>query len=569
MLSNRMLTILERVGSLSRASAVEGSLPKTVEPVENDVHDQLYNLKGDPPELCNLWAARPDVVDHRTRLLDEPKQSGHTSLEDSTAEDEASVNRRKLVFGSAAIAVSHSLFAQPANTSFTGLSGRPDAASRRFRSPLIDRTISHIRDATHSPELAQIFENCFPNTLDTTVFQGSHDGKPDTYVITGDIDAMWLRDSAAQVWPYLEFAREDATLRTLLEGVIRRQTRLIQLDSYANAFTRNPTDPALSWAVHDKTDMAPGVAERKWEIDSVCYPVRLAYGFWKVTGSQSAFDADWLTSAKKIVATYREQQRISSRGPYHFQRAAENPTDSLPLGGYGNPVKPNGLVCSGFRPSDDACLYPFYIPSNLFAAVTLDRIAQIGAAIYNDTALANDCTAFAKLIRTAVMQYGIVHHPEFGDILAFEIDGFGNTLSMDDANAPGLLSLAYLELLPQRDPLYQRTRAFALSAHNPYFFRGKAAEGIGGPHIGLNFIWPMSILMRALTSSSDAEILHCLQMLCTTTAGTSFMHEAFHKDDPTNYTRPWFAWANGLFGELILKLQRERPALLRDFQVKH
>jgi len=479
------------------------------------------------------------------------------------------LNRRELVFGSAAMAVSHSLLAQVPSASFTGLSGRPAPASRRFSSSIVERTISHVRSATRSPELARIFENCFPNTLDTTVFQGSYQEKPDTYVITGDIDAMWLRDSAAQVWPYLQFAREDVELRTLLEGVIRRQARLIQLDSYANAFTRNPGDTALSWAVHDQTDMAPGVAERKWEIDSLCYPVRLAYGFWKTTGSQTAFNGEWLTSARRVVATFREQQRLSSKGPYHFQRASANPTSSLPLDGYGNPVKPNGLICSGFRPSDDACLYPYFIPANLFAAVTLDRIAQISAAVYNDTAFANDCTAFAKEIRTAVMRYGIVHHPQLGDILAYEIDGFGNSLSMDDANAPGLLSLAYLELLPQSDPLYQRTRAFALSAHNPYFFRGETGDGIGGPHIGLDFIWPMSILMRALTSDSDAEIVECLQMLCTTTAGTNFMHEAFHKDDPKNYTRPWFAWANGLFGELILKLQRERPMLLRDFQVKH
>jgi meiotically up-regulated gene 157 (Mug157) protein len=140
---------------------------------------------------------------------------------------------------------------------------------------------------------------------------------------------------------------------------------------------------------------------------------------------------------------------------------------------------------------------------------------------------------------------------------------------MDDANAPGLLSLAYLELLPQTDPVYQRTRAFALSAGNPYFLQGKAGEGIGGPHIGLDFIWPMSVLIRGLTSNSDSEIAECLQILCTTTANTNFMHEAFHKDNPSNYTRPWFAWANGLFGELVLKVERERPALLREFQVKH
>lgn len=450
---------------------------------------------------------------------------------------------------------------------FTGLSGRPAKARRNFTSPAIERAIEQMRSAAGSPELQQIFENCFPNTLDTTVFASTRDGHPDTYVITGDIDAMWLRDSAAQVWPYLPFARQDGALRELLEGVVRRQARLILLDSYANAFTRNTSDVALPWAVQDKTDMRPGVAERKWEIDSLCYPVRLAHGLWKATGSTAPFDDTWHAAAKRIVATFREQQRKENQGPYHFQRSAANPTDTLPLAGYGNPARPNGLICSGFRPSDDACIYPQFIPANLFAAVTLERIAEIATAVLHDAQLAQEAKRFAAEVRAAVQTNGVVHHATRGELYAYEVDGYGNTLLMDDANAPGLLSLAYLDLVPQADPLYQRTRAFVLSLDNPYFFQGKAGEGVGGPHIGRDFIWPMSVLMRAMTSTADAEIVQCLHALCTTTAGTSFMHEAFHKDDATNYTRPWFAWANGLFGELLLKLRKERPALLRDFRV--
>jgi hypothetical protein len=339
------------------------------------------------------------------------------------------LNRRELILGSAAAAVARSLPAQAADAPFTGLAGRPPEPTRRFRSPVIERTIAEMRHAVTSPELAQLFENCFPNTLDTTVFPGTYEGEPDTYVITGDIDAMWLRDSSAQLWPYFSFAREDQQLARLLEGVIRRQARLIQLDPYANAFTRNPTDPALSWAVHDKTEMRPGVAERKWEIDSLCYPVRLGHGFWKATGQRAPFDADWLIAAKTIVATFREQQRTTSRGRYHFQRSAANPTDTLPLAGYGNPIKPNGLICSGFRPSDDACIYPFFVPANLFAAVTLDRIAEISAAVYNDPGFATQCSGFARQVRAAVMQHGTLRHPDHGEILAYEIDGFGNTLS--------------------------------------------------------------------------------------------------------------------------------------------
>lgn len=477
------------------------------------------------------------------------------------------MNRREFVSASAAVVLAQAIPAQSQAAVFAGLAGRPAQPERRFRSAVIERAISTMRTATGSPELAELFENCFPNTLDTTVFPGSFRGKPDTYVITGDIDAMWLRDSAAQVWPYLAFATQDPALLELLEGVIRRQARLIQIDSYANAFTRDPDDAPLKWAVHDRTEMRHGVAERKWEIDSLCYPVRLAYGFWKTTGSRTPFDSEWLAAAKRIVATFREQQRMNDQGPYRFERNTTKPSGTLALDGYGNPVKPNGLICSGFRPSDDACMYPFFIPANLFAALTLERIAEMAAAIYSDEIFAQECTGFAEEVRAAVKQYGIVHHATYGDILAYEVDGYGNTLSMDDANAPGLLSLAYLKLVEKNDPLYQRSRAFSLSLDNPYFFRGTAGEGIGGPHIGRDYIWPMSILMRALTSSSDAEIEGCLRTLCTTTAGTNYMHEAFQKNDPEKYTRPWFAWANGLFGELMVKLHSERPALLRDFRV--
>jgi meiotically up-regulated gene 157 (Mug157) protein len=313
--------------------------------------------------------------------------------------------------------------------------------------------------------------------------------------------------------------------------------------------------------------MRPGVAVRKWEIDSLCYPIRLAHGFWKATGSTVPFDTDWHAVTKLIIQTFREQQRMKDRGPYHFQRNALSPTDSLALGGYGNPVKPNGLICSAFRPSDDACVYPYLIPANLFAVKTLERIAEMVAAIYHDADFSRECMSLAGQVRAAVRQHGVIRHPSYGEILAYEVDGYGNALCMDDANAPSLLSLAYLELLPINDPLYQRTRTFTLSFDNPYYFRGRAAEGTGGPHVGIDFIWPMSIIMRALTSTSDAEIRSCLHILCTSTAGTNMMHESFYKDDPTKYTRPWFAWANSLFGELVLKLRSERPHLLRDFSI--
>jgi meiotically up-regulated gene 157 (Mug157) protein len=477
------------------------------------------------------------------------------------------INRRQLVLGGAAAVLASRIPSKADGNGFTARSGRPIEARRNFRCPAVEKKIASIEASLASPELAQIFRNCMPNTLDTTVFPMEQDGHPDTYVVTGDIDAMWLRDSSAQVWPYLPFATEDAALAWLIEGVVRRQARLIVLDPYANAFTRNTSDPPLPVAMHDKTEMRPGVAERKWEIDSLCFPVRLAHGFWKATGSRAAFDGTWHAAALKIVATFREQQRWTDHGPYRFQRNSVRPTATLALDGYGNPARPNGLICSGFRPSDDACTFPYFLPANLFAAKALAQLAEISRDVYDDHALAATCLEFSGQVRSAVMRWGIVTNFSQSPILAYEVDGYGDALRMDDANAPGLLSLPYLGLLSQGDPLYQRTRRFAWSLSNPYFFRGNAAEGIGGPHVGLNAIWPMSIIMRALTSSSEREISTSLQTLCTTTDGTYFMHESFNKDDPAKYTRPWFAWANGLFGELILKLDAERPQMLRNWKL--
>lgn len=443
------------------------------------------------------------------------------------------------------------------------LTSRPAPGDRLFRSAAVENAISTVSRDIADPELRTIFANCLPNTLDTTVFPGTRDGKPDTFVITGDIDALWLRDSSAQMQPYLAFVKQDPALAKLVEGLIHRHAACILLDPYANSFRRNPTDQPLEWAVKDATDHKPGVGERKWEVDSLCYPIRLAHGYWKATGSTTAFDAEWRRAMELVVKTFREQQRFHDRGPYHFQRRAESPTDSVILAGYGAPTRPNGMLHSIFRPSDDACTYPLFVPANLFAVTALGMLAQLATAT-SDSALANSAKTLAAEVDAATQRHGRVQHPRHGEIWAYEVDGFGNVNLMDDANAPGLLSIAYLGDLPLADPLYGQTRAFALSPDNPYFFQGTAAKGIGGPHVGLGYIWPMSILMRALTSTDDAEIVVALRTLRNTTAGTHFMHEAFHMDDPAKFTRPWFAWANTLFGELILKIHKERPALLRQ-----
>jgi len=444
------------------------------------------------------------------------------------------------------------------------VSKRPPVGERKFVSKAVEDQIARVKARIGDPELAWMFENCYPNTLDATVKISETGGGPDTFVITGDIDAMWLRDSACQVWPYLAMAKGDEDLRRMYRGLIGRQARCILIDPYANAFLPDPNSKkALSWAVDDATDMKPGVAERKWEVDSLCYCIRLAHGYWKATGDTVPLGKEWAAAMQLIVATFREQQRKNGPGPYHFQRKTEVPSDSQMLGGFGNPAMPVGMIYSMFRPSDDACIYPFYIPSNLFAVRMLRQLAEMAAEVLHDASFAEECAALAHEVESAAQKYGRMKDTSGGEFWAFEVDGYGNQLFMDDANIPGLLGLAYLGLCSVDDPSYQRTRTRALSEKNPYFFKGSVASGIGGPHEGLNMIWPMALTVQAFTSSDAAEIRQCLRWLKTTHAGTGFMHEAFDKDDPARFTRAWFAWANSLFGELIVKLSEERPELLK------
>ena len=430
---------------------------------------------------------------------------------------------------------------------------RPDAEDRLFTDDAVEARIEEVTSLLTNPRLAWMFANCFPNTLDTTVHFTEDDGSghPDTFVYTGDIHAMWLRDSGAQVWPYLRFADTDEHIRKMLEGTIRRQFKCICLDPYANAFNMGPT--GSEWE-SDNTVMSPWDHERKWEIDSHCYPIRLAYGYWKKTGDASVFDGTWLEAVQNILRVLKEQQRKDGRGSYWFTRECDRQYDMKCNYGFGNPVKPVGLIVSSFRPSDDATVLDFLVPSNFFAVSSLRKAAEILETVNGETSLAGECRGLADEVENALHKYAVFHHKEFGDIFAFEVDGFGNHLLMDDANVPSLLAMAYLGDIDADDPVYRNTRKFVLSSSNPYHFSGPAGEGIGGPHIGYDYIWPMSIMMRAFTSTDDEEIRDCIISLMTTDAGTGFMHESFHVDDPAHFTRSWFAWQNTLFGELILKL---------------
>ena len=433
-------------------------------------------------------------------------------------------------------------------------------SKRKFKSPAVEQAIERMQKTCANKELAWMFNNCFPNTLDTTVDFSVVDGRPDTYVITGDIDAMWLRDSTAQVWPYLPLMKDDPNLQQLIAGVINRHTRCILKDPYANAFYKD--ESKMSPWKSDRTEMKPGVHERKWEVDSLCYPIRLAYHYWKATGDTAPFDSAWRDALGSILQTFREQQRKNGKGPYHFQRRTEVQSDTVALGGYGNPCKPVGLIYSTFRPSDDSTIFPFLVPANFFAVVSLRQAAEMLEKIHHDQANAAQHRGLADEVEHALHQYAIVEHPKAGRVYAYEVDAFGNYYCIDDGNVPSLLSLPYIDAVKPNDKLYANTRKLVLSEVNPYYCKGKVAEGPGGPHVGMDMIWPLGLIVEGLTSTDDAEIRHCLNTLRRTHAGTGFMHEAFNKDDPKRFTRSWFAWANTIFGELMLKVARERPQLL-------
>lgn len=427
---------------------------------------------------------------------------------------------------------------------------RPPLKERNFTSKAVDQAIAKVKKQIKDEKLAWMFENTFPNTLDTTVEFEMKDGKPDAFVITGDIHAMWLRDSSAQVYPYVKFVNKDPKLSLLIEGVIRRQTEQIIVDPYANAFNKEAT--GSEWESDETPKKLKEVHERKWEIDSMCYPIRLAYAFWKESGVVSAFDENWVSAMRNVLQTFKEQQRKDNLGPYYFLRVTDRQGDTLLNKGYGSPVKPVGLICSSFRPSDDATLLNFLIPSNLFAVESLNQMSEILSEVCGENELAAEAKALSKEVYDAVMKYGVFEHPVHGKVFAYEVDGFGNALFMDDANVPSLLSLPYLcSFIAKDDPIYLNTRSLVWSESNPYFFKGTAAEGIGGPHIGFNYVWPMSIIMKAITSTSQEEIDACIETLRNTDGNTGFMHESFNKDNPDDFTRSWFAWANTLFGELI------------------
>lgn len=416
--------------------------------------------------------------------------------------------------------------------------------------PVIDRAIQRIREkfTEEDARLADVFENCISDTIQRTTHI-LEDGS--VFVITGDIPAMWLRDSACQFMPFVRFAREDADICNLLTGLARKQTEQILTDPYANAFKARE-DAATGW-MQDKTDMKPILWERKYEIDSLCHPVVMHWKLWKEGGSTAHFTPEWKKAAETIMKVFRTEQNHEEDSDYYFERENCPYTDTLSRGGRGALVKSGiGLIWSGFRPSDDACVYGYLIPANMLAACTLEHIAEIARKIYRDEKMADAAAAFAGEVRAAVDAYAIIPNAE-KEYYAYEVDGYGQYLIMDDANYPNLLSMPYMGWCAKDDLRYRNTREVILSSRNPYYYKGKNLEGIGSPHTPPELVWDLAVAMQGLTAEDRDEQLRCIRMMGQNDAGTMQMHEGVHKDDPAIYTRAWFSWANSMFCELVMQ----------------
>jgi len=411
----------------------------------------------------------------------------------------------------------------------------------------VRKLIDTVRERLGSrAQAARMFETCITNTLHTTI-KRLEDGT--TFVITGDIPAMWLRDSAAQVRPYLALAREDEDIAAMIGGLVERQSAFILHDPYANAFNESANGQGHQ---NDRTDMSPHVWERKYEIDSLCYPIQLAYLLWKTSGSDAHLHGAFREAVPAVLKLWRTEQRHEEASPYRFERTDCPPSDTLTRDGKGSLTGYTGMTWSGFRPSDDACRYGYLVPSNMFAVVALRYAADIARTVWHDEPLAAEAESLGREIDEGIRRFAVVDHPAFGPMYAYETDGLGNHHLMDDANVPSLLSIPYLGYASAEDELYRNTRRFVLSESNPYFYRGAAAEGIGSPHTPDRYIWHIALAMQGLTAETEAEKLELLDTLVRTDGGKGMMHEGFDADDPTRFTREWFSWANMMFCELAL-----------------
>jgi meiotically up-regulated gene 157 (Mug157) protein len=356
-----------------------------------------------------------------------------------------------------------------------------------------------------------------------------------TYVQTGDIPAMWLRDSASQALPYIRFIPFFPALRPLIAGVVEREARNILTDPYANAFM-------LDYHVW----------ERKWEPDSLAWPILLAWVYERETGDRAIFTPALHRALRVIVSTYECQEHHPTCRAYRYPYRVPTRRTYDPE---------TGLVWGAFRPSDDPVHYRFNIPQNAMVVIALEDLAILARDGYGDVALADRAQHLGERIFLGIERYGIADAPGHGRIYAYETDGYGRARLMDDANIPNLTALPYLDWCSAYDPLYLTTRAFVLSAANPYYYSGIYAQGLGSPHTPYGNVWPLGMIARALTATSAQEVAETVTELAQTDAENGLIHESFYADGYWRFTRADFGWANALYAELLFRTLAGYPAV--------
>ncbi|KAH0547724.1 hypothetical protein FGG08_000214 [Glutinoglossum americanum] len=464
---------------------------------------------------------------------------------------------------------------------------RPSPKCRTFSSPYVEEVIKNVTSRMKDKDLSRLFENAFPNTLDTTVRwhsdgsekrPGKRNGHSwegaQSFIVTGDIDAEWLRDSTNQLEQYHALARGDKKIYNLILGAINTQAEFVIASPYCNAF-QPPPPSRLPVIVKPIDNVHPAydpsaVFECKYELDSLAHFLALSSKFYNSTGSTAFLNSRWyaaLNAALEVLDQQTMSTFNSSSGSfipntYTFQRMTSTGTETLSLGGNGNPLNwGTNLVRSAFRPSDDATILGFYIPANAMMAVQLKRAAEVVRKVGKKD-LASNLYNRGVAIEKAVWEHGVVSHKKYGNVFAYEVDGYGSSIIMDDANLPSLLSLPKLGFVDSSDETYQNTRKMLLSKEgNPYYLKGRSFHGIGGPHVGLRNAWPMSLLVQALTSDDDEEIMGALELV-KSASRLGLIHETIDVNLLSSYTRSWFAWANSLYSVVILDLAQRKPHLL-------
>ncbi|OOF98364.1 glycoside hydrolase family 125 protein [Aspergillus carbonarius ITEM 5010] len=503
--------------------------------------------------------------------------------------DEPSILRRACPDYTSYSATGHAPYSGgPLNLPFQ----RPAVECRTFASSAVEQVVDDVTSRMVDKDMAQLFRNAFPNTLDTTIrwhtngtstsaaarktrrdsaqWQGAQ-----TFVVTGDINAEWLRDSTNQLSGYQALAKKDKDLYNLILGAINTQAEFVIQSPYCNAFQPPPPSGIQATSNGQQDTVHPAyepsvVYECKYELDSLANFLALGNEFYENTGSTEFLTSRWYLALNTLLSVLDAQSQPTFndklqyvQNQYTFQRETTLGTETLNLAGIGNPLnRGTGLIRSAFRPSDDATILGFFIPPNAMMSVQLKKTANLLQAAGGQADLASDLQTRGENLEQAVRKYGIVHHDTYGDVYAYEVDGYGSRIFMDDANVPSLLSLPLLGFVDKSDQVYQNTRKMILDPNgNPYYLTGSDFHGIGGPHIGLQNAWPMSLLVQALTTDSTTEILESINLVRNSSL-LGLVHESIDVNNIKDYTRPWFAWANSVFAQTILKVAAEHPSLI-------